>query len=85
MTLNKLQAFIYLLIRDELPSGTVLKIIMDINNEGEFESDGPLARMATEYADILVNFEEPKYIFGNDPGWTDYDGDGIKCQEHSGE
>ena len=53
--MNKLQIFLYLLMRDELPTGKVARLIQEVEKVSEQPSftNGHLAEMAREYEERL--------------------------------
>ena len=60
---NKLECFLYLLMRDELPCGVVARIVQEIEKSGKQHfvfSNSHLANYALELASRLQISESPK-------------------------
>ena len=57
--MNKLTAFLYIMMRDEVPTGTIAKVIQDIDeiigdDETEYSNDH-LKAMAEDYAKRILD------------------------------
>lgn len=55
IVVRRLTAFLYLLMRDRVPTGDVCQIIMDIGESSEFEfTSKHLEALARDYADRII-------------------------------